>query len=70
MRSFDYRCPKGIALLVCKQLESKRDLKQAFGRVARYDDEVAPRCILDDLRGNLFNEKFQANMNQALNLLT
>ena len=27
MRSFDYRCPDGIALFIGKQLESRRDIR-------------------------------------------
>ena len=36
MRGYDYRCETGIALLICKKLDSKKALLQALGRVGRY----------------------------------
>ena len=38
MRGFDYRSDTGIALLLCKQLDSKRAFLQAMGRVGRMGD--------------------------------
>ena len=48
MRGFDYRCPAGLALLIAKQLDSKRALRQAFSRVGRYND-ICARFVLPTL---------------------
>ena len=69
MRSFDYRCPEGIALFIGKQLESRRDIRQAFGRVARYTDETAPRLLDLSLSSNLVNADCIEKTNQAINKL-
>ena len=69
MRSFDYRCPEGIALFIGKQLESRRDVRQAFGRVARYTDETAPRLLDLSLASNLVNADCIEKTNQAINKL-
>ena len=50
MRGFDYFCEEsGIGLLICKRLNSSRDLKQALGRVQRYRSSSDRRFILEDL---------------------
>ena len=51
MRGFDYRCPAGIALFIGARFDSKRGLKQAYGRVGRYDDDVCYRFIDSALDG-------------------
>ena len=51
LRSFDYRCPKGVALFIDAQLPTKRALKQCVGRVNRYHDETAPRRIATRFAG-------------------
>ena len=40
LRGFDYKCPTGVALLVAKQFDSERSLKQGMNRVGRYDSDV------------------------------
>lgn len=45
MRGFDYRCPSGIALFIGARFDSDRGLKQAYGRVGRYDDDVCFRFL-------------------------
>ena len=45
MRGFDYRSDSGVALLVAKLLDNDRALKQAYGRVGRYDEDDCLRSI-------------------------
>ena len=49
MRGFDYRCNTGIALLVCKNFDSLRALKQGFNRVGRFDEDACFKGVLPDL---------------------
>lgn len=53
MRSFDYRCTRGIALFIGRQLDSQRAVLQAAGRTNRYSDEASPRFVDTRYRGNL-----------------
>ena len=69
MRSFDYRCPEGIALFIGKQLESRRDIRQAFGRVARYTDETAPRLFDLSLSSKLVDTDCLEKTKSAINKL-
>ena len=50
MRGFDYRCAGGLALLICKKVDSERALRQAFSRVGRYDEDACHRFVLTSLR--------------------
>ena len=50
LRSFDYRCKHGIALLIAGKFESARAMYQCAGRVNRYTDEVAPRYVETSFR--------------------
>ena len=56
MRGLDYRSaePEGMALLLTKQFPSKRTLKQALGRVGRFD-EPCKRYRFDQM-ANLVDE--------------
>ena len=50
MRGFDYRCAGGLALLICKKVDSERALRQAFSRVGRYDEDACHRFVLTSLQ--------------------
>ena len=45
MRGFDYRCSRGIALMLAARLDSHRSKQQALGRVGRYNEEICFRCV-------------------------
>ena len=68
MRGFDYRKAdhaKGVALIICKRLDTKRDLFQACGRVGRYGENC--RRYLDTaLDGNPIDEVKQTQLNNTL----
>ena len=63
MRGFDFRSAdmQGIALYMCAQLGSNRDVKQALGRVGRYGDPGARHKLID----NLVNEDEQRRRTNA-----
>ena len=60
MRGLDYRCATGIALLIAAPFDSKRALRQAYGRVSRYQE----RCLrfVDATLGrlNLIDRKLES----------
>ena len=49
MRGFDYKSVTGIALMIARPLDSGRALRQALGRVQRYNSSLDKRFILKAL---------------------
>ena len=56
MRGFHYHCDEGIGLFLMKEVDSKKALTQALGRVGRYGDDKCVRVIDKDLE-NIIDER-------------
>ena len=56
MRGFHYHCDEGIGLFIMKEVDSKKALTQALGRVGRYGDDKCVRVIDKDLE-NIIDER-------------